>query len=90
MFIVSIGKCVYNWNKSKIIQIDIEKLGESVCQHIANLSKKTGVATEEVIIDMLKRESWLQNFQEANNRLPPSAKDMSEEEILALPRTPNN
>jgi hypothetical protein len=75
---------------SKIIQIDIEKLGDSVCQRIENLSKKTGVAPEEVIIDMLKRESWLQNFQEANRRLSTSAKNMSEEEILALPRTLHN
>ncbi len=73
---------------SKLVQIDLEKLDQDYRQRIERLAQETGKPLDEVIVDMLSRKAWLDDFHEARRRLAPYGKGMTEEEILSLPRMP--
>jgi len=71
---------------SKIVQIDLEKIDSKYRQRIERLSEETGKPLDEVILDILSRKAQLSDHWELQERLAPYGKDMTEEEILAMPR----
>jgi hypothetical protein len=73
---------------SKIVQLDLEKIDSNFRQRIERLSEKTGKPLDEVILDILSRKAQLSDHWEVQERLAPYGKDMTEEEVLALPRMP--
>jgi len=72
---------------TKIVQVNLDRLGEGYRELIERRSRETNQSEEDIIVEMLKREDWLERFRALNRKLSPYAKDMTEEEILSLPRT---
>lgn len=71
---------------SKLIQIDLEKLDKDYLRRIERRAIETNQSEEDIIVEMLKREDWIDRFRSLNQQISSYTKDMTEEEILSLPR----
>lgn len=66
----------------------LERLPQAYRKRIERRARDTARTEEDVIVEMLKREDWLERFRAINRKLAPLAKDTTEEEIFSLPRMP--
>ncbi len=70
---------------TKIVQIDLDKLGSNYRETLEQEAQKSGKSLDDVLLDILNRKSILRDFEQLREELIPEAEQQgirSEEDIF--------
>lgn len=70
---------------TKIVQIDLDKLGANYRETLEQEARKSGKSLDDVLLDILNRKSILRDFEQLREELIPEAEQQgirSEEDVF--------